>query len=159
MYYNIIQGTTSGLDGVDIRLLNLLADKLNFSYNNTIGLTFENVQSLVWFCHKHIVSCLLILHIFQANKREIDIALVRDYYSLLISPQNDFLGTVGCYDIYTLSTPPEKYINYATVVKPYGIFIWALIGTSLVVVILTFLIIEKLSDTMHGLILIPTHQS
>lgn len=96
---------------------------------------------------------------FQANTREVDLTFVREFYRPYIKAQNDYLGTVGSYDFHTLSTPPEKTLNYATMVKPYGVYMWAMIGTSLVVVMVTFVMIEKLSATMHGFMKIPTYQS
>ena len=79
--------------------------------------------------------------VFQANDREVDLSFVREMYRPYINAQNDYLGTVGSYDFHTLSAPPETYLNYATMVKPYGVYMWALIGISLVVVMLTFIII------------------
>ena len=96
---------------------------------------------------------------FQANTREVDLSLVREFYRPYINAQNDYLGTVGSYDFHILSTPPEKTLNYATMVKPYGAFTWALIGISLLVVMVTFVMIEKLSSTMHIFTEIKTHQS
>ena len=96
---------------------------------------------------------------FQANNREIDLSLTRDFYRPYISAQNDYLGIVGSYEFHTLSTPPEKTLDYATVVRPFDMYIWILIGVSLVIVMLAFILIETVSSTMHGFIKIPTHQS
>ena len=98
-------------------------------------------------------------HVFQANDREVDLSFVREMYRPYINAQNDYLGTVGSYDFHTLSAPPETYLNYATMVKPYGVYMWALIGISLVVVMVTLIIIEKLSATIHGFKKIPAYQS
>ena len=99
------------------------------------------------------------LSVFQANSREIDVSLVRELYRPYISAQNDFLGTVGSYDYHTLSTQPEKTLNHATMVRPFDMYIWILIGVSLLIVMLTFIMIETVSSSMHGFIRIPTHQS
>ena len=84
---------------------------------------------------------------------------VREFYRPYINAQNDYLGTVGSYEFHTLSTAPEKTLDYATIVRPCDMYIWILIGVSLVTVILTFIMIETVSSTMHGFIKIPTHQS
>ena len=78
--------------------------------------------------------------LFQANNREIDVSLVREFYRPYISAQNDFLGTVGSYDFHTLSTPPEETLDYATVIRPFDMYIWILMGFSLVIVVVTFMI-------------------
>ena len=96
---------------------------------------------------------------FQSNNREIDVSLVREFYRPYISAQNDYLGTVGSYDFHTLSTPPEKTLDYATVMRPFDMYIWILMGVSLVIVVVTFIMIETVSSSMHGFIRIPTHQS
>ena len=96
---------------------------------------------------------------FQANNREIDVSLVREFYRPYISAQNDYLGTVGSYDFHTLSTPPEKALDYTTMVKPFDMPIWIATAVSLVTVMLTFVMIETVSSPMHGFIKIPTHQS
>ena len=98
-------------------------------------------------------------HVFQANDREVDLSFVREMYRPYINAQNDYLCTVGSYDFHTLSAPPETYLNYATMVKPYDVYMWALIAISLVVVIVTLIIIEKLSTTIHGFKKIPAYQS
>ena len=97
--------------------------------------------------------------VFQANNREIDLSLVRDFYRPYINAQNDYLGTVGSYEFHTLSTPPEKTLDYATMVRPFDMYIWILIGVSLLIVMLTFIMIETVSSCMPGFIRIPTHQS
>ena len=96
---------------------------------------------------------------FQANNREIDVALVREFYRPYINAQNDYLGTVGSYDFHTLSTPPEKALDYTTMVKPFDMRIWIATAVSLVTVMSTFVMIETVSSPMHGFIKIPTHQS
>ena len=96
---------------------------------------------------------------FQANNREIDVSLVREFYRPYISAQNDYLGTVGSYDFHTLSTPPEKALDYTTMVKPFDMRIWIATAVSLVTVMSTFVMIETVSSPMHGFIKIPTHQS
>ena len=96
---------------------------------------------------------------FQANNREIDVSLVREFYRPHINAQNDYLGTVGSYDFHTLSTPPEKALDYTTMVKPFDMRIWIATAVSLVTVMSTFVMIETVSSPMHGFIKIPTHQS
>ena len=96
---------------------------------------------------------------FQANNREIDVSLVREFYRPYINAQNDYLGTVGSYDFHTLSTPPEKALDYTTMVKPFDMRIWIATAVSLVTVMSTFVMIETVSSPMHGFIKIPTHQS
>lgn len=44
---NIHAGTTNGLDGADIRLLYLLADKLNFVLNISAAESFTDSNRLV----------------------------------------------------------------------------------------------------------------
>ena len=102
---------------------------------------------------------LLTSPVFQANNREIDVSLNRDLYRPYINAQNDFLGPVGSYDFHTLSTPPEKTLDYATVIRPFDMKIWIAMAVSLVIVMITFIMIETVSSTMHGFIKIPTHQS
>ena len=97
--------------------------------------------------------------VFQANNREVDLSLVRDFYRPYIGTSNDYLGMVGSYDFHILSAPPEPTLNYATVLKPYGALIWALIAISLVAVMVTFVMIERLSCVYCGYTKIPTHQS
>ena len=96
---------------------------------------------------------------FQANNREIDVSLVREFYRPYISAQNDYLGTVGSYDFHTLSTPPEKALDYTTMVRPFDMYVWIAMGVSLMIVISTFIMIETVSSTMHGFMKTPTHQS
>ena len=104
--------------------------------------------------------CLFFTHpLFQANSREIDLALGRTFTRYSIHAEIDFLGVVGSYHFHTLSVPPEKTLNYATMVKPYGALMWTLIGISFLVVVLTFILIETLSANMQGFIKIPTRQS
>ena len=83
---------------------------------------------------------------FQANRRELDLAMVREYYGHKDIPaHNDFLGLVGSYDLHFASGIPETSLNYATMFKPFDNYIWALIAISLISVILTFLVIDKVS--------------
>ena len=83
---------------------------------------------------------------FQANRRELDLAMVREYYGHKDIPaHNDFLGLVGSYEINFASAIPETTLNYATMFKPFDNYIWALIAISLISVILTFLVIDKVS--------------
>ena len=83
---------------------------------------------------------------FQANRREVDLALVREPYSHSNIPaHNDFLGLVGSYDLHFASGIPETSLNYATMFKPFDNYIWAFIALSLFSVILTFLVIDKVS--------------
>ena len=97
--------------------------------------------------------------LFQANSYEIDLALGRTFTIGSIHAEMDYLGVVGSYDFHTLSAPPEKTLNYATMVKPYGALMWTLIGISFLVVVLTFILIETVSANMQGFIKIPTRQS
>ena len=83
---------------------------------------------------------------FQANRRELDLAMVREYYGHKDIPaHNDFLGLVGSYDLHFASGIPETSLNYATMFKPFDDYIWAFIAFSFFSVILTFLVIDKVS--------------
>ena len=84
--------------------------------------------------------------VFQANRREIDLALVREHYANANIPaHNDFLGLVGSYELSFASGIPETTLNYATMLKPFDNYIWALIAISFLSVMLTFLVIDKVS--------------
>ena len=83
---------------------------------------------------------------FQANRREVDLALVRENYGHPDVPaHNDFLGLVGSYELLFASDIPETTLNYATMFKPFDNYIWAFIAISCLSVMLTFLVIDKVS--------------
>ena len=83
---------------------------------------------------------------FQANRREVDLALVREHYANANIPaHNDFLGLVGSYELYFASGIPETTLNYATMFKPFDNYIWAFIAFSILSVILTFFVIDRVS--------------
>ena len=141
-----------------MRLLYLLADKLDFTFNISVPRGFKHLSTLVCFLKPNYF--LFVTHpLFQANSYEIDLALGRTFTIGSIHAEMDYLGVVGSYDFHTLSAPPEKTLNYATMVKPYGPLMWTLIGISFLVVLLTFILIETLSANMQGFIKIPTRQS
>ena len=83
---------------------------------------------------------------FQANRREVDLALVRENYAHADVPaHNDFLGLVGSYELVFASGIPETTLNYATMFKPFDNYIWAFTALSILSVILTFFVIDKVS--------------
>ena len=62
-----------------------------------------------------------------------------------IPVHNDFLGLVGSYEINFASGIPETTLNYATMFSPFDSYIWAFIAFSFLSIILTFLVIDKVS--------------
>ena len=68
------------------------------------------------------------------------------YYNADIHAHNDFLGLVGSYEIFFASGIPETTLNYASMFRPFDNYIWAFIAFSFFSVILTFLVIDKVSN-------------
>ena len=86
------------------------------------------------------------LNIFQSNEREIDIALTQEQYRTDIYLLNDFLFHSGSYDLHIGQGIPDKKINYLTIFKPFDGYIWVYIGASVVIVFITFIIIDIISS-------------
>ena len=58
---------------------------------------------------------------------------------------NDYLFHTGSYDLHIGQGIPDVKLNYATIVKPFDGYIWALIGASVLGVMISFLVIEIVS--------------
>ena len=56
---------------------------------------------------------------------------------------NDYLFHTGSYDLHIVQGIPDKRLNYATIFKPFDVYIWAYIGISVVAVTIAFVVIEK----------------
>ena len=57
----------------------------------------------------------------------------------------DPLGTAGVYNYHMICYPPAISINLLTMLKPFDVKIWGIIGVSLVAIIVTFVVIEQFS--------------
>ena len=62
--------------------------------------------------------------------------------------QNDKLCVVGTYDFHFLSSKPSKSLNYAAIIKPYSGLLWSLIGTSFALILIIFILIDKVSSSI-----------
>ena len=87
---------------------------------------------------------------FQANIREVDLDLTREQYMHTIYRQNDFLFNIGSYDFIIASAIPEKTLDFATMLRPYDVYIWIFIIISVLAVTATMMVIEKTSCTWLG---------
>ena len=85
-------------------------------------------------------------YFFQANNREIDLALAREPYVTEIYRLNDYLFQSGEYNFLIISAKPEKTLGYTTMLKTYDVYTWMFIGISIVAVMLVMVVIEKVSS-------------
>ena len=76
-----------------------------------------------------------------------------------IYSQLDPLGTAGVYEYHMICYPPAKSINLLTMLKPFGVMIWVMIGVSLVAIMITFMVIEQFSYTSDSMTKISFHIS
>lgn len=108
------------------------------------------IRPLDWYAESLLtcinnLQCVVLLN-FQSNEREIDIGMARELYRPDMYLLNDYLFHTGSYDLHIIQGIPEKTVNYATIFKPFDGFTWTLIGSSVVAVIVAFVVIEKISN-------------
>ena len=88
---------------------------------------------------------------FQSNTREVDLAWTRDMYFHSLYSLNDYLFHIGNFDLVLVSAIPETTLNSTTMLKAFDIYIWIFICISLIIVIVTMVVIEKISTMWIGI--------
>ena len=81
---------------------------------------------------------------FQSNNRESDLTLLKIAYASQTFLQNDFIGPIGSYDFQFITGAPRERNEYFTIFIPFDLYTWALIITSLVLVSISLIAIDKL---------------
>ena len=116
--------TSSGVEGINIRLIKMMAKMLKFLPNIKFATSFKGAED-------------------QSSNREIDISIVKYTYNSLRNLRNDYIGPVGSYDFHFISAAPPERKEYLTLTRPFDSITWALIATSVVGVSITLILIDK----------------
>ena len=85
---------------------------------------------------------------FQSYSRDLDFTMTRALLTRGDIHRNDKLCVVGTYDFHILSSKPSSSLNYAAIIKPYSGLLWSLIGTSFALILLIFILIDKVSSSI-----------
>ena len=59
---------------------------------------------------------------------------------------NDYLFHIGSLKFRIWTASPEKKLDFTTILKPYDIYVWMLIGISIFAVIFTMVVISQTSS-------------
>ena len=71
-------------------------------------------------------------------------------YDPIFSLKTDLMGPVGAYEFHLLSGPPQETPKYLTIIKPFDRYVWAFTLSSLGVVTILLIIIDKIHATWSG---------
>ena len=116
--------TSTGVEGINIRLIKMMAKKLKFLPNIKFASSFKGAED-------------------QSSNRDIDISIVKYTYNSLRYLRNDYIGPVGSYDFHFISAAPPERKEYLTLTRPFDSITWALIAMSVVGVSITLILIDK----------------
>ena len=116
--------TKTGVEGINIRLIKMMAKKLKFLPNIKFASSFKGAED-------------------QSSNREIDISIVKYTYNSLRNLRNDYIGPVGSYDFHFISAAPPERKEYLTLTRPFDSITWAFIAASVVGVSITLILIDK----------------
>ena len=85
-------------------------------------------------------------HSFQSGNREVDLSTVHLY-----NPddflRNDFIGPIGSYDHFFISSEPPEKKEYLTLTRPFDTYTWILSLASLLGVSISLILIDSVCTT------------
>ena len=88
---------------------------------------------------------------FQSYTRNVDLVMVRQTYRPDVFLHNDYLFHVGGYRLCIVTAAPKKLNDYRTVINPFDGYVWALVGSTMALVVTSFILIDKIfSSFMAG---------
>ena len=70
---------------------------------------------------------------------------IRDMYDSAIYAQSDFLGVIGVYEFYLISSVPGTTLNYLSIIQPFDVLAWAWIGASVMSILAALIVINEVS--------------
>ena len=69
----------------------------------------------------------------------------RGDYAFGVPILRSYLGYTGGTHLYIVSAPPQKALDYATVIRPFDEYTWASVVTSVVAVMVALIAIDKIA--------------
>ena len=69
------------------------------------------------------------------------------YLSPLKTLKNDFIGTIGSYDLHFIAGAPPSTKDFLTMIRPFEPVVWAYVSASIVAVSISLIFINKMHST------------
>lgn len=122
-----IQTNADQFDGIDIRLMRILENKLNFRAEIIAGQSHMDPE-------------------IKVQERDVDISIKQEDYSSSFFQTSEFIGPITSHNFHFLTAAPETRKNYLTLFRPFDSYVWGLLITSVVAVSLSLTIINKMNN-------------
>ena len=82
--------------------------------------------------------------------RETDLMLIRTEYQKGQFPDREFMRPIGEISFHFLSRAPQPTQSYLTVISPCDKYVWILLASSIVAIILTLMVVDFSYAKMTG---------
>ena len=117
-----------GKDGIDLRLLTYLAQRLNVNPKIIYPPSFEATSHMV--CSLHLGLSVnelprLTLISFQSRDRDSDLTLTRWNYGWVEFQTSDYIGPLDTYDYHFISAAPSEISGYLALIRVFDPPSWA----------------------------------
>ena len=150
--YPYFVNSNLGHDGIDIRLLTMLEDRLKFNADIVVPSSFLDSVDVVCSLSRKLCIRKNIFPLLQSNDRETDMSLCRWNYASAYFIHNDFIGPLNTYDIHFLSAAPQEIRGSLGLIRVFDQSTWVILIISVVVVTIVLVIMKhwsKSTDTTY----------